>query len=142
MYVRFRIHGLHVSLYACPVKFDYSITYENSLVTVRTQGIFDFPKAHEMWTAIVAACHEFKCFHVLGESRKTAPIPTMDAYEHLGLIESVGVTPDYRIAWVSKDPPVLERLRLIETVMRERSLFNVSIFDSTADAVHWLAEGD
>jgi len=79
---------------------------------------------------------------MLGESRLAAPISTIDAYEHLGLIESVGVTPEYRIAWVSTDPPVLERLKLIETVLRDRFLFNASTFDSLTEARRWLIEGD
>ena len=105
-----------------------------------TQGAFDYLGAYEMWNAIVATCHEFECFQVLGESRQTAPIPTVDAYEHLGLIKEAGVTPDYRIAWVSDDPPVHERLRLIETVIRGRSPFNVSVFESKDDAIRWLRD--
>jgi len=129
-----------VSHYADPVIFEYTISHEDSVIHVVVQGFFDFLKTHEMWNAIVAACHEFECFQILGESRSTTPIPIIDAYEHLGLIEAAGVTPDFRIAWVSTDPPVLERLRLIETVLRDRSLFNVSIFESRADAKQWLLE--
>jgi hypothetical protein len=93
-----------------------------------------------MWTAIIATCTKSNCFKVLGESNLTAPIPTIDAYEHLSIIQAVGVTPDYRIAWVSQDESVLERLRLIETVLRSRSLFNVTIFDNMKKAKRWLTE--
>jgi hypothetical protein len=120
------------------VDFEYSISHDDSLVNVITQGFFDYLKAYEMWKAIVATCDKSGCFQVLGETQRAAPIPLIDAYEHVALIESVGVTPDYRIAWVAKDPPVLERLRLIESILRDRSLFNVSIFESKADATRWL----
>ena len=74
------------------MEFTYSVSYEEPLIRVRAQGFFDYLKAYEMWKAIVAASDEFKCFHILGESTSTEPIPTLDAYEHLSLIESVGVT--------------------------------------------------
>jgi hypothetical protein len=124
------------------MEFTYSVSYEEPLIRVRAQGFFDYLKAYEMWKAIVAASDEFKCFHILGESTSTEPIPTLDAYEHLSLIESVGVTREHRIAWVSKDPPVLDRLRLIETLLRERSHLNVSMFDNTPQAKRWLAKAN
>jgi len=126
------------SLYGKYVDFEYSIAHEDSLVKVVTQGFFDYLKAYEMWKAIVATCNKSECFQVLGKTRQAAPIPMIDAYEHLDLIESAGVTPDFQIAWVSNVPPVLERLRLIETILKDRSLFNVSIFESEADATRWL----
>lgn len=94
------------------MNFEYSVSYDESLVNVATQGGFDYLGTYEMWRAVVAACKENGCYNVLGESRLTAPIPLVDAYEHLNLVRSVGVTPDYRIAWVAKDPSVLERLSL------------------------------
>ncbi|MCP4301589.1 MAG: hypothetical protein GY783_13465 [Gammaproteobacteria bacterium] len=121
------------------MEFTYSISFEEPLVRVRSQGVFDYLKAYEMWKAVVAACNEYECYQILGESFSAEPIPTLDAYEHLDLIESSGVTRDYRIAWVSKAPAVLDRLRLIETLLRERSIFSVAVFENTAEAERWLA---
>lgn len=124
------------------MNFEYTISYDESLVKVVSQGHFDYLKAYEMWKGVVTTCNKSECYRVLGESRLAAPIPTMDAYGHLELIESVGVTPDYQIAWFSTDPLVLERLKLIETVLRDRSLFNVSIFDNLPEARRWLIDSD
>ena len=121
------------------MEFNYSVSIEQPLIRVRSQGAFDYLKVYEMWKAVVAACNEHQCYCILGESLSTEPIPKLDAYEHVSLIESAGVTPDYRIAWVSKDTAVLERLRLIETLLRERLVFNVSVFENTATAKRWLA---
>jgi hypothetical protein len=120
------------------VDFEYSISHDDSLVNVVTQGFFDYLKAYEMWKEVVATCDKSGCYQVLGESQLAAPVPLIDAYEHVSLIESVGVTPDYQIAWVANDAAVLERLRLIESIVRDRSLFNVSMFESKADATRWL----
>ncbi len=119
--------------------FVYSLSFEDSLIRVRAQGSFDYLEAYEMWKAVAAACNEYECNQVLGESISTTPIPTLDAYEYLDLIESAGITPEYRIAWVAKHPAVLDRLRLIETLLRERSIFSVAVFENTAEAERWLA---
>jgi hypothetical protein len=62
----------------------------------------------------------------------------MDAYDHLSILEAVGITPQHRIAWTSSDPRLMDRLRIIETIARNRSSLNVAMFESTAEARRWL----
>ena len=91
-----------------------------------------------MWEAIVAACKDNNCTRVLGISNLQEPIPEMDAYDHLSIFQSVGVTDRHRIAWVAGKPALLEKLRLSETVLRNRGSMNVRIFESVTDAQRWL----
>lgn len=132
----------HDSFYAVWVTLDYTISYENSLINVRTSGIFDFLKAYEMWEAIVASCETNSCARVLGLSNLAEPMPTMDAYDHLSLLQSVGVTDKHRIAWVAGKPALLEKLRLAETVIRNRGSLDLRIFESVTEAQRWLGEND
>lgn len=118
--------------------FDYSIEYENSLIRLNTRGVLDFVQAFEMWEAVVAACKKFKCFRILGVSSVEVPVQSMDAYDHLSLLEAVGVTKKYRIAWTAVNPAVLERLRAIQTVIKNRSSLNVRVFESAAEAEQWI----
>ncbi|MGI9248318.1 MAG: hypothetical protein ACR2QI_04845 [Woeseiaceae bacterium] len=69
-------------------------------------------------------------------------MPTMDAYDHLSLLQSVGVTDKHRIAWVAGKPALLEKLRLAETVIRNRGSLDLRIFESVTEAQRWLGEND
>lgn len=120
----------------------YKISKEDSVIRVRTEGVFDFLQAYEMWEKIVAACNSHNCFRVLGQSGLEEPVPALDAYEHLGILESVGISPHHRIAWVAEDPALLDSLRIVETVVRNRSPFAVRMFDKMNDAERWLEVGD
>ena len=121
---------------------DYTISYEHPLINVRTAGKFDFLKAYEMWEEIVAASEENNCNRILGISNLQEPMPTMDAYDHLSIFQSVGVTEKHRIAWVAGKPALLEKLRLAETVLRNRGSIDIQIFESVTDAKRWLENAD
>lgn len=108
------------------------------MICVRTEGVFDFLEAYEMWEKIVAACNLHNCFRIFGQSGLEKPLPSLDAYEHIGILEAVGITPQHRIAWVAEDPALLDSLRLVETVIRNRSPFAVRMFDNRNDAARWL----
>jgi len=120
------------------VSLEYTIKYENPFLRVETQGIFDFVKVFEMWEAIFATCREHNCFKILGISNLEKPVPSMDAYDHLSLLQTTGVTQNHRIAWVAGKPELLERLRLTETVLRTRGSINIRAFDSLKAATRWL----
>ena len=116
----------------------YTIEKEDSLIRVRTEGLFDFLKAYEMWEQIAAACTKYDCYHVLGFSNLDEPFPEMDAYEHLGILESVGISEKHRVAWVATKPELLDNLRLAEMVIRHRSSIEMKAFDREKDARRWL----
>ncbi len=116
----------------------YTIEKDNSLIRVRTEGLFEFLKAYEMWEEIAAACIKHNCFHVLGLSNLDEPLLQMDAYEHLGILESVGISAKHRVAWVAMKPQLLDNLRRAEMVVTERSPIDMRAFDSEKDARRWL----
>ncbi|MGI9262206.1 MAG: hypothetical protein ACR2QR_09235 [Woeseiaceae bacterium] len=121
---------------------DYNISYEHPLINVRTAGTFDFLKAYEMWEAIVVASDSNNCNRILGVSNLDEPMPSMDAYDHLSILQSVGVTEKHNIAWVAGKPNLLDKLRIIETVLRNRGSINMRVFESVTEARRWLAEAN
>lgn len=125
--------------YVSIVSLRYSITKEDSVIHVRTEGVFDFLEAYEMWEKIVLACTTHNCQRVLGVSNLDEPLPEADAYEHLGILESVGITPDHRIAWVAGNPELLPNLRLTEMVIGNRSSLVLRAFEKEREAKRWLA---
>lgn len=120
----------------------YTITKEDSIIRVHTEGVFEFVAAYEMWEQIVSACTTHNCFHVLGHSCLDKPLPQMDAYEHMGMLESVGVTPKHRIAWTAANPQLIDALRLAEMVIDNRSELVMRVFENGDDAMHWLETCD
>lgn len=116
----------------------YTIKREDSVIRVRTEGVFEFVAAYEMWEEIVSASTSHNCLHILGFSGLDKPLPHMDAYEHVGILESVGVTPDHRIAWVAENPLLIDGLRRTEMVARNRSELTLRVFENSDDAMRWL----
>jgi len=63
----------------------------------------------------------------------------MNAFDHLKILEEVGVTLDYRIAWVSNTPETAFNLEFVETVVvKNRGLANGAIFSNLEEAKSWL----
>ena len=120
----------------------YTITREDSVIKVRTEGVFEFVAAYEMWEKIVMACTAEDCLHVLGFSCLDQPLPAIDAYELMGTLQSVGVTPNHRIAWVAVNPLLLDGLRRVESVVQNRSELVLRIFEEAGDAARWLEACD
>jgi len=122
------------------VSLRYTITREDSVIRVRTEGVFDFISAYEMWEEIAATCNSQDCYRVLGVSNLDKPIATIDAYDHLEMLKSVGIDTRHRIAWVAGHPALLDNLLLAQTVVRNRSEINLRIFENMKPAELWLAE--
>lgn len=116
----------------------YTIEKEDSLIRVRTEGLFEFLEAYEMWEKISAACTKHECFHILGLSDLDEPLEHMDVYEYLGILESVGISRKHRLAWVAMKPELQDNLRLAEMVITNRSPINFKMFGSEKDARRWL----
>lgn len=120
----------------------YDIEYSQALVNVRTSGVFDILKAYEMWKEIAKTCAANNCFQILGVSMLSEPMPQLDAYDHLEMLASAGISPKHRIAWIAGHDNLLENLRLIETVFKQRSSQNLRIFQTIGDAKRWLESGN
>lgn len=124
------------------MNLDYSISSEPPLVLIRTAGKFDLLQTYEMWKAIVASCRASSCTRILGISNLQAPMPLPDAYDSFSIFESVGITEEYRIAWVAGNPLVLDKLRVVEAVLRDRGYVNHRVFESVGNARDWLLQTD
>lgn len=120
------------------MNLDYSISCEPPLIVVQTAGLFDFPQTFDMWKAIVAACKAGGCMRILGTSNLQATMPSSNAYESFTIFEAVGITNDYRIAWVAGNTVVLEQLRVVEAVLKNRGFINHCVFESLDKARDWL----
>ena len=84
-------------------------------------------------------CKRHDCFDILGVSA-LQPVSTGEAYDHAAIFEAVGVTKDFRIAWVEENPDAKEWIKLSEAVVRNRQLATTQVFNSVADAKRWLTE--
>lgn len=63
----------------------------------------------------------------------------MDAFDHLKILELVGITLHYRIAWMNQVPETAKEVEFIETVIvRNRGMANGRIFPTVEEAKRWL----
>jgi hypothetical protein len=122
------------------VTLEYEIEYSEPLISVRTWGVFEYLSAYEMWREIATACDTNDCYDVLGFSNLTQPLRQVDAYDQVELLESNGISPKHRVAWVAGREELLENLRLAEAVFRNRTSLNVRVFETVDDARKWLSE--
>ncbi len=120
----------------------YSITKKDSVIRVNTKGAFDFVAIFEMWEQIVAACNRHSCFRVLGLSNLDEPPAPIDSYEYMGMLQAVGITAKYRVAWVAQNPALFELMVLAETVIKNRSELVVRVFEKEASAEEWIHSSD
>jgi len=120
----------------------YSISKVDSVIRVHTAGAFDFVKVFEMWEEIVATCSSHNCFNVLGLSNLDEPPAQVESYEYLGMLETVGLTPKHRVAWVAENPALLDVMTLAETVIKHRSDLVVRVFADVGEAERWINSAD
>lgn len=119
--------------------FEYSISHEDSLIRVTVTGSPDYLSLDRLWHDIVTRCKRHDCFRILGESA-TEEWHSADSYDHAAVFEAAGVTNDYRIAWVERNPDAKEAIKLAEAVVNNRGVETARAFDNKADAQRWLDE--
>jgi len=69
----------------------------------------------------------------------TDELSTMDAFNHLKILELVGLTLKHRIAWVNQVKETAKGIEFVETVVvKNRGLVNGGIFSSVEEAKFWL----
>ena len=113
------------------------ITFEGDYVRAVANGEKDFDYNTKLWTGIVAACRENACLKVLGVAYTTRPLRTMEAYKSAEMFRRIGVTHEYRIAWVEKNPDEYDTPYFVETVLVNRG-FTARLFSDEAQATDWL----
>jgi hypothetical protein len=115
------------------------IEYKDNYIHVRHYGKNNYDLSLELWRRIMAVCKQHNCFNILGENFTTEELSTMDAFDHLKILEEVGLTYQYRIAWVDQKTPTARGLEFVETVVvKNRGLANGRLFSNVEDAKSWL----
>ena len=121
------------------MKKEIIITFEGAYVQVVANGDKDFEYATELWTSVVKACQQYDCLKILGISTTGKPLKTMEAYQHAELFRELGLTHDYRIAWVELNPDAYETTYFVETVLVNRG-FPGRLFEDEVQAKKWLLD--
>ena len=114
------------------------IEYKDDYIHVRQYGRDNYSISLDLWRRIVAACEEYNCHNILGESYTTEELSTLDAYGHVKIFRLAGVTLQHRIAWVHKGENAAQNGQFIETVLTNRMMVNGHFFASTEEAKRWL----
>lgn len=104
---------------------------------VLSNGEKNYEFASRLWSQTVDACRENECFKILGIAKTTIPVQTMEAYDHVELFQQLGITPEFRIAWVELNAEAYKTTYFIETVLSNRG-FPGRLFSDISEAKEWL----
>ena len=115
------------------------VEYKGDYIYAEMHGKNNYELSLELWQRIMAACKQYNCFKILGENFTTEELSTMDAYDHLRILEEVGLTLQYRVAWVDQKTPTGKGLEFVETVVvKNRGMANGRLFSNVEEAKLWL----
>ena len=116
---------------------EITITLEGDYVQVLADGEKDYEYAEKLWTAVVAFCQERDCYRILGIANTSSPMEAVDGYDHARLFRDLGISHEYRIAWVELRAHAKDMAAFIETVLVNRGLPG-RLFSSVDEAKDWL----
>ncbi|KUG24646.1 hypothetical protein ASZ90_005520 [hydrocarbon metagenome] len=115
------------------------VEYRGDYIHVRHYGKNNYDISLDLWRRVKALCDQHNCFNILGESYTTEELSTMDAFNHLKIVELVGLTLKHRVAWVIQKKETGKGIEFVETVVvKNRGLVNGGIFPSVEEAKRWL----
>jgi hypothetical protein len=115
------------------------IEYKGNYIHVRHYGKNNYDISLDLWRRVKAMSDQYNCFNILGENYTTDELSTMDAFNHLKILELVGLTLQHRIAWVNQVKETAKGIEFVETVVvKNRGLVNGGIFPSVEEAKLWL----
>jgi hypothetical protein len=115
------------------------IEYKDNYIHVRHYGKNNYDISLDLWRRVKAMCDQYNCFNILGENYTTDELSTIDAFNHLKILELVGLTLQHRIAWVNQVKETAKGIEFVETVVvKNRGLVNGGIFPSVEEAKLWL----
>lgn len=124
------------------MSYEITIKYEGDHLHVQHTGDDSYQISLELWCRISKACEKHKCFNILGESNTNKLLSTMDAFNHIEIFRDAGITHKYRIAWVDHNPATKQVFKFIETVLKNRSVASVGLFENVEKAMEWLLKKD
>lgn len=113
------------------------ISFEGDYLQVIADGEKDYRFQERLWNEVVAACKQHDCRRILGIAHTTKPVEALEGFELAQLFRDLGVTDEYRIAWVEHNKDAKDIVNFIETVLINRGLPG-RVFDSEPEALEWL----
>lgn len=115
------------------------VEFKGDYIHVQHYGKNNYDISLDLWRRVKALCDKYNCFNILGESYTTEELSTMDAFNHLKIVELVGLTLQHRVAWVIQEKETGKGIEFVETVVvKNRGLVNGGIFSSVEEAKRWL----
>lgn len=115
------------------------VEFKGDYIHVRHYGRNNYDISLDLWRRVKALCDQHNCFNILGESYTTEELSTMDAFNHLKIVELVGLTLQHRVAWVIQKKETGKGIEFVETVVvKNRGLVNGGIFPNVEEAKRWL----
>ena len=112
------------------------------MIVLRVSGVPDRQSITEMWREVAAAGDKYDCRDVLGLSTTERPVGLAVAIDAEKIFRNAGISSDYRIAWVNPNAAASVMIKLIEEVLKNRSLADGRGFDDEQSARRWLAGDD
>ena len=116
----------------------FTVEFKGDYVEVHSDGEKDIEYARHLWTEVEKTCRASDCHRVLGLAKTTKPVKVIEGFDHAELFKGLGITPDYRIAWVEFNEEAFEIAKFIETVIFNRSIAALKAFHDEAAARLWL----
>ncbi len=116
---------------------EMTISFEGDHVKVIADGEKNYEFSSKLWAKISNTCNENDCYRVLGIAKTTSPLNTDEGYDHAQLFEQLGITGDYRIAWVELNPKAFDAVYFVETVLVNRG-YMARLFSDVDEAKEWL----
>nr|NQU90861.1 hypothetical protein [Bacteroidota bacterium] len=107
-------------------------------IHVKQYGDDNYGISLDLWRKIVAACDQYQCYNILGESFTEKSLSTIDCYDHAKIFKIVGVSFKHRVAWVHHTEDPEGTAEFIDLVLKNRGLLNGAFFPGVKEATAWL----
>jgi hypothetical protein len=117
---------------------EYTIQFEGDHLEVHSDGDKDMDFAYSIWAAIIEACKKHDCYHVLGIANTTKPLTPVDGFEHAEMLRELEYPSRFRVAWVELVPEFREVAKFVETVLFNRGIGEIKMFEDVEAARAWL----
>lgn len=118
--------------------YEINVKLMDQIVLARQAGDNSYQISLELWMEIAKTCEANGCYKVLGISDTVNPLEMMDAYRHLEIYKKAGITTNYQIAWVEKNPASRAILKFTETIFKNRIMIMGQVFADVSEAMRWL----
>jgi hypothetical protein len=119
---------------------NYLITHKENYIEAISGGTMTLECIIKLWSNIIHACKQSKCFKILSISDSETPISETEALNHLKSFEHLKISRDYRVAMVNINPVRGESTLLVDSLLSSHGM-DVKSFMNIEDARSWLFFG-